>query len=150
MLLDLLRSKDVEGIKRSWDASPEAITVAAEWFFPCLERFVWGLSGMADGYVIEGVDFLPEHVTKLSTRFLVRSVFLGCLQMTPERFDRFPGHSPGYTFLPEDERRQFAGDIPKWSAFMKQMAEREGCPYLDMSEDFPSRLDQAETILVSQ
>lgn len=148
LLEDLLRFKKVEGIKYQWDASPQAITAAADWFFPCLERFIWGVSTMAERYVIEGVDFLPEQIARLSAGYPVRSVFLGCSKMTLDRFDRFPGRSVGYSKLPEAVRQQFAQDIPRWSAFVRQEAERFGCPYVDMSDDFESRLAEAEGLLL--
>ncbi len=147
LLEDLLRFKKVEGMKAEWNAAPESIAAAAEWFYPCLERFVWGISSMAGSYVIEGVDFLPEHVVHLAGRFPVRSLFIGCGRMTIERFERFPGRSAGYSALPEEVRRQIAADIPRWSEFIRQEAERYGCPYIDMSDDFPSRIQEAEESL---
>jgi hypothetical protein len=48
LLLELLRLKNDEGIKRAWDATPEAIAASAEWFFPYLERFVWGVGSLAE------------------------------------------------------------------------------------------------------
>ena len=91
LLTTLLITKNVAGVKTEWNAAPEAIAAAAEWFYPCLERFVWGVNSLADGYVIEGVDFLPEQVVRLSAQYPVRSVFLGCSKMSLDRFDRFPG-----------------------------------------------------------
>lgn len=143
----LLQFKNVEGTKTEWDASPEAVTAAADWFFPCLDLFTWEISQMAAGYVIEGVDFLPRHIARLSASYPVRSVFLGCAHMTPERFDQFPGRSPGYSFLPEETRRRFAQDIPRWSEFIRQEAERYRFPYVDTSDDFESRLKDAMEIL---
>jgi hypothetical protein len=61
LIIDLLRVKNEEGVKREWNATQEAIVANAEWFFPYLERFVWGVSSQADNYVIEGVDFLPAR-----------------------------------------------------------------------------------------
>ena len=149
LLMEVLRAKDVDGTKSEWDASPDAITAAAEWFFPCLERFIWGVNSQAGDYVIEGVDFLPKQVTQLSTKYNIRSVFLGCAQMTFERFDQYPGHSPGYASLPEELRRQFAKDIPTWSEFIRQEAGRFDQPYIDMSDRFHSRLNEAEQLLIS-
>lgn len=150
ILEDQLRFKQVEGMKSKWDASPAAITTAAEWFFPSLERFAWSISSMArEGYVIEGVNFLPGQLVQLSTRYPLRAVFLGCSQMNLDRFDRFPGHSIGYTFLPEETRRQFAQDIPGWSEFIRQEAEKFGCPYVDMSDDFEARLGEAAALLTA-
>jgi hypothetical protein len=149
LLMELLRVKRVEGVKSEWDASPEAITGTAVWFFPCLERFVWGISDMAESYLIEGVDFLPAQVARLSAHYPISAVFLGCANMTPERFDQFPGHSRGYAHLPEDVRHQFAQDIPLWSAFVQQEAERFRYPYIDMSDDFTVRLNEAEAALIA-
>jgi hypothetical protein len=137
----------VEGIKTEWNAAPEAIAAAAEWFFPCLERFIWDIHSMTESYVIEGVDFLPAQIENLSARFPIRAIFLGCAKMTPERFDQFPGHSPGYFYLPEEMRRRFAQEIPQWSEFVQQEALRYGCAYIDMSDDFHSRLREAEELL---
>ena len=40
-------------------------------------------------------------------------------------------------------RRQFAGDVPLWSKFIRQESVRFGYPYFDMSHDFLSRLNEA-------
>ena len=147
LLTDLLKFKNVEGTWSEWNSTPEAIVAAAEWFFPCLQRFVLGVNSMAESYVVEGVDFLPEQIVKLSAQYPIRSVFLGCSKMTLERFDRFPGRSRCYDWLPEAERSQFAQHIPLWSEFIRHEAGRFGCPYIDMSDDFQSRLSEAETQL---
>jgi hypothetical protein len=149
LLVDLLRAKQVVGPKTEWNAEPQAIAAAADWFFPCLERFVWGVSSMADQYVIEGVDFLPAQAVQLAAQYPIRLVFLGCSQMTPARFDQFPGHSKGYAGLPEAMRRRMAHDIPLWSSFIQQEAARFGCPYIDMSVDFHNRLQDATTLLTA-
>lgn len=149
LLVELLRVKNAVGIKTRWDASAEAIRADAEWFFPCLERFVWGVSSLSPDYVIEGVDFLPEHVAHLSRQYPVRSVFLGCSTMSLERFDRFPGRSRGYSNLPEPVRREIVQDVPFWSEFIRQECERGGYPYVDMARDFPQRLNEAEAILTA-
>jgi len=147
MLVEMLRVKRQPGVKTEWDASPEAITAAADWFYPYLEHFIWGVNSHADSYLVEGVDFLPGHAVKLASQYPVSMLFLGCSGMTLERFDRFPGHSPGYAGLPEPLRRQMAQDIPLWSAFIQQEAARFTCPYLDMSVDFPLRLEEARQAL---
>lgn len=149
LLLELLRVKNEAGVKVAWNAAPEAIAAAAEWFFPYLERFVWGVSSLAESYVIEGVDFLPAQVAQLSVQYQIRPVFLGCSSMTLEQFDRFPGRSRGYAGLPEAMRRQIVQDVPPWSEFVRQEAERFGYPYIDMSDDFPSRLSEAEAVLTA-
>lgn len=147
LLLELLRVKQVAGVKKEWNAAPEAIAAAAEWFYPFLERFVWGVSALAESYLIEGVDFLPAQIAQLSSQYHLRTLFLGCSKMTFERFDRFPGRSRGYAGLPEETRRRFAGDVPRWSKFVRQECKRFGYPYIDMSDDFPSRLNQAGALL---
>lgn len=149
LLMELLRVKNVEETKAEWNAAPQAIAAAAEWFFPCLERFVWGVSSKAESYVIEGVDFLPAQVAQLSAQYQIRSVFLGCSKMTLERFDLFPGRSRGYAYLPEKLRRQIVHDVPLWSEFVRQPAERFGYPYIDMIDDFPSRLSKADAALTA-
>jgi hypothetical protein len=149
MLLELLRVKNDGSVKTEWNASAEAIRANAEWFFPYFERFIWGASSLAEHYLIEGVDFLPEHVAKLSTQYQIRAVFLGCSQMTLDIFDRFPGHSHGYRNLPEELRRQFAQDVPLWSGFIRQESERFGNPYFDMSKGFARCLKDAGAVLTA-
>jgi hypothetical protein len=149
LLMEVLKVKNTDGIKSVWNATPEAIRANAEWFLPCLERFIWGVSSMAEGYVIEGVDYLPGHVKELSSRYQIRSIFLGCSHMTLETFDQFPGRSPGYSMLPEEMRRQIVKDVPTWSAWIQQEAERFGYPFVDMSGDFAAGLREAESVLVS-
>ena len=67
--------------------------------------------------------------------------------MTLETFDQFPGRSPAYSFLPEEQRRQIVQDVPRWSAWIQQEAERFGYPYIDTVSDFTGRLRSAETAL---
>jgi hypothetical protein len=148
VLAGLLRVKD-DGVKAEWNADPDAIAATAEWFFPYLERFVWGVSSLAENYLIEGVAFLPAQVAQLAANYPIRSVFLGCSGMTPERFDQFPGRSPGYGFLPDEVRHQFAQDVPRWSEYIRQEAQRFGYPYIDMDGDFPSRLSEASAVLTA-
>ena len=147
LLMELLRVNNAAGRKMEWNANPEAITAAAEWFFPYLERFIWGVNSLADHYMIEGVDFLPAQVAQLSTQYPIRAVFLGCSRMTLEDFTQFPGRSKGYANLPEAHRRQIVEDVPRWSAFMRREAERLGYPYIDMAGDFSQHLTEAELVL---
>ncbi|MEJ2750615.1 MAG: hypothetical protein P8183_22325, partial [Anaerolineae bacterium] len=111
---------------------------------------IWGVSALAENYLIEGVDFLPAQVAQLAAQYPLRAVFLGCAQMTPERFDQFPGRSRGYAHLPGPLRRQFAHDVPLWSAFIRQEAKRFQYPYIDMSVDFTTRLNEAEAALTAR
>jgi hypothetical protein len=150
LLMELLRVKNEAGIKTTWNAAPEAVTANAEWFFPYLERFIWGVSSMAESYVIEGVDFQPTQVAQLSAQYPIRAVFLGCSSMTLETFDQFPGRSPGYSYLPEEMRRQIVQDVPRWSEFIRQECERFGYPYVEMNGDFAGGLQEAETALTSE
>lgn len=144
---DVLRTLvKVEG-GESWDASPEAITRVADAFFPSLERFVHGIGSFADDYLIEGVHFLPRHVTALAQRGAVRSVFIGSSQLTLERFEQFPGRSRGYAALPPDFKRQIVQDVPRWSQFIAGEAAAAGCPYVDTSGDFAAQLAEAERLL---
>src|SRR5215831_18634126 len=126
LLMDLLRVQNAAGIKMKWDAAPEAITANAEWFFPYLERFMWGVSSLADNYAIEGVDFLPAQVAQLSNQYPIRAVFLGCSRMTLEDLTQFPGRSKGYSHLHEALRRQIVEDVPRWSEFIRQEADYRG------------------------
>lgn len=148
VLQDLLRVKDAEGSNAEWNAAPAAITAKGESFLPYLARFIWGVSSLADSYVIDGVDFLPAQVTQLAAQYPIRAVFLGCSQMTLDRFDRFPGRSHGYASLPEAMRCQIVHDVPLWSAFIAQEASRFGYHYIDMHDNFAARLQEAAALLI--
>jgi hypothetical protein len=104
---------------------------------------------MAENYVIEGVDFLPVQVVQFSTQYPIRWLFLGCSRMTLQSFDQIPGRSRGYGHLPDEVRRQIVRDVPLWSKFIRQEAEQAGYPYIDTSDDFHSRLKEAEAILIN-
>ena len=69
--------------------------------------------------------------------------------MTLNRFDQFPGHSRGYSFLSEEVRLCFVDAVPLWSHFIEEETDRFGYPYVDMIGDFPSCLDRAETLLTT-
>ena len=147
LLMTLLSMTKVAGIKTEWNATPEALTTNAEWFFPYLERFVCGVRSFSDDYVIEGVDFLPAQVAQLAPHYPIRAVFLGCSNLTMEVFERFPGRSRGYIGLPEGFHRQIVQDVPPWSTFIRQEAERFGYAYIDTGSDFSQRLAEAEAVL---
>ena len=146
VLVQLLKLQSSDVVSIEWNV-PESISATAEWFFPYLERFVWGVSSLAEQYVIEGVDFLPAHVTRLAEYYPLRCVFLGCSDMTLERFERFPGKSPGYTGLPPAIGRQIVAHVPMHSELVRREAERFGFPYLDMAGDFVARLRDADAAL---
>ena len=147
LLVELIRLKKDNGVKVEWNAAPEAIAASAEWFFPYLERFIWGVSSHAESYLIEGVDFLPAQVAQLSTTYPICSIFLGCSEMTLELFTQFPGRSKGYANLPEAMHKRIVQDIPLWSEFIRQEAGRFGFTYVDMIGDFALRLSEAEAVL---
>jgi hypothetical protein len=149
LLFELLRGKGEDGVKTEWNAAVQAITATAEWFFPYLDRFVWGASSMAENYIIEGVDFLPAQVAKLSSQYQICSVFLGRSQMNLETLDQFPGRSRGYSGLPKEMRRQIVRDVPLWSEFIRQEAEQFSYPYFDMVGDFTQCLNEAESVLTT-
>ena len=149
VLIQLLRVKNEASTKAEWNAAPAAITANAEWFFPYLERFIWGVSSLADNYVIEGVNFLPSQVVQLSQQYQLRAVFLGCSSMTLERLNQFPGRSRGYSLLPEEVRRQIVQDVPLWSEFIRQEAGRSGYPYVDTVSHFAESLRAAEVVLTN-
>lgn len=149
MLMELLRLGNVPGIKKEWNATPEAITANAEWFFPFLERFVWGINSLAENYVIEGVDFLPTQVMRLSRQYLLHCVFLGNSRITLHSFDQFPGRSHGYSHLPEEQRQKIVRDILRWSEWIQQEAEQFDYPYIDMSNNFPQQLKEASSVLLA-
>lgn len=149
VLRDIVKLKQDEGPNLEWSPSPEVIAANAEWFFPYLERFIWGVSSLAEHYVIEGVDFLPAQVTRLAPHYPIHAVFLGCSRMTLTHFDQFPGRSQGYTGLPEAVRRQLAEHVPVWSMFIRQEAARFGYPYIDTVSDFAQRLQEAEVLLTT-
>ncbi len=151
---DVLRSVLLgAGLKQeeaeAWDASPDAVARAADWFFPHLERFAWGIGSLADSYLIEGVHFLPRHAVALGQRFAVRSVFIGCSELSLQRFQEFPGCSRGYASLPLEFQRQIVEDVPRWSAFIAAEAAAAGCPYVDTGGDFAAGLDRAEALLAA-
>ena len=148
IVYELLRLTNVEGIKREWNGAPSAVVQNAEWFFPYLRGLVWATSSMAEAYVIEGVDFLPEHVARLAMDFQIRVVFVGSSQMTLEKLDKYPGMSKGYAGLPEAFRRQIAVDVPLWSKFIHDESQRFGYQYIDTGEHFTQRLQEAAEILL--
>jgi hypothetical protein len=147
VLRDLLKVKKDEGPKVGWSPGPTTIAASAEWFFPYLERFIWGANSLAESYLIDGVDFLPAQVAQLATQYQIRAIFLGCSQMTLAHFDQFPGRSQGYASLPEEVRRQLAENVPLWSEFIRQEASRFGYRYIDTSNAFAARLQEAAAVL---
>ena len=147
LMVDLMRVNN-PAIKSEWNATREAIVADAEWFFPYLERFIWGVSSLSENYVIEGVDFLPEQVLQLSKKYPVHSIFLGCSRMTLKTFDQYPGYSIGYSSLPEEVKRQIVIDVPVWSEFIRQEAGRYGFSYHDTSSDFELRIEEARARLL--
>lgn len=146
VLVELLRVQTGNVPHIKWN-DPATIETSADWFFPYLERFVWGTSSLADGYVIEGAHFLPRHIATLGSRYSLRCVFLGCSNMTHERFEQFPGRSQGYVGLPEEMRQQIVQHVPMHSERIRRESARFGFPYVDTAGDFEARLHAAHHAL---
>jgi hypothetical protein len=84
LLVELLQMKDEHGVSVEWNAAPEAILSLAEWFFPYLERFVWGVNTQAENYLIEGVGFLPAQLKSIEdTSCVLPSLALAGLDSAP-------------------------------------------------------------------
>ena len=149
LLVHLLRVNNEKGVKTEWNATPHAITASAQWFFPYLQQFVWGVTSQAENYLIEGVDFLPAQVKQLADQYELRAIFLGCSQMTLDTFDQFPGRSLGYKRLPEELRRQIVADVPRWSEFIRQECNRFNYPYIDTADSFHDQLLRAKRLLTT-
>ncbi len=80
----------------------------------------------------------------------VSTVFFSSVTvLTVESLAQFPGRSLGYGTLPAALRRQIAEDVPRWSSFIRQEADRFGYPYIDMINDSPQRLTEAERLLTT-
>lgn len=150
LLRDLVKVKIDEGPPVVWDASPQAIIAWADWFFPCLNRFVWGVNSLSDHYIIEGVHFLPIQAAELGDRFSIRALFIGCSTMSVDKLDQFPGRSQGYAALPSGIKEQIAADVPLWSRFIEREANKVGYPFLDMADDFERHVTRAERLLTSE
>ncbi|HSJ89832.1 MAG TPA: hypothetical protein VK909_21655 [Anaerolineales bacterium] len=148
LMMELLRVNGDPVVKNEWNAAPAAIAANAKWFYPYLERFIWGVNSCAKDYVIEGVDFLPAQVLQLLNQYPIRTVFLGCSRMTLKTFDQYPGHSVGYSHLPEQAKRQIIHDVPLWSEFIREEAGRFGFSYHDTSDDFEHRIQEARARLL--
>jgi hypothetical protein len=88
------------------------------------------------------------NLLALRCQYPIRTVFLGCSHLTLEGFTQFSGRS-GYGSLPEALRRQIVEDVPRWSAFIRQEADRFGYTYVDMVSDFSQRLAEAEMVLAT-
>ena len=89
ILYDMLRAKALDGMISKWDASPESIVQTAAWFYPCLERFVWGVASSAENYVIEGVTILPAQVAQLKKKFAISAIFVSRSSLTLDQFIQF-------------------------------------------------------------
>jgi hypothetical protein len=89
-----------------------------------------------------------QRGSRPAQKYSIRAVFLGCLDMTFERIERYPGRSQGYAGLPEAKRRQLAQIVPEWSAFIRREARRFGETYIDTSDEFRQSLVEAEALLI--
>jgi hypothetical protein len=147
VILEVIKVAEGEA-ERDWDASIESINSNSERFYPFFERFIWAVQSQTENYVVEGVDFLPVHVSRIMARWNVSAVFLGRSKMTIDEFDQYPGKSPGYANLPKELRKQIADDIPVWSNLLKTEADRFHFPYIDMSTNFIQSLEEAESVLL--
>ena len=73
----------------------------------------------------------------------------GMLSYDVEGSQSIPRTFAGYGSLPEALRRQIVQGVPRWSAFIRQEAERFGYAYVDMVSDFSQRLAEAEIVLTT-
>ena len=148
LLYEVLRAKEVSKVKQTWDASPDAIITNADWFFPCLQRFVRGANDLSEDYIIEGVDILPKQASELAASYPIRALFIGNSHMTLDKLSRFPGCSKGYAFLPDETKTQIVHDVPQWSRFIQGEAQKYNFHYIDTAEQFNNKLEQAIEFLL--
>src|SRR5581483_11768961 len=96
-LRQLERRMDLDGSSHGTLASPERLRYQSKvgcdsrgyhskcaMVLPLPGALCPGVSSLADHYLIEGVDFLPAQVARLSAQYPIRAVFLGCSQLTLE------------------------------------------------------------------
>ena len=74
---------------------------------------------------------------------------MSSVDKTLEHLKQFPGRSQGYSSLPEALRHQIVEDVPRWSTFIHQEADRFGYGYVDTANDFSQRLTEAEMLLAT-
>jgi hypothetical protein len=116
----------------------------AELFFPHLERGAGGTFYLHGTHVLEGVGFMPEHVTRLSDWIDRTAIFLGARTFDLDAALRTPGRNRWIEDLDETERALVPAWIERWSHEVETQCVDLGIPYIDTSDDF----DDATSVAV--
>jgi hypothetical protein len=118
-------------------------------FFPFLEQFVKLVSYDPNGYTVEGDIIWPEQITTLAKKYDLKSVFLGFESITLEDIVNNIGSNDWIMDIGEKERQE----MPKWlkemSLKFKDECKKYNCKYIDLSNDFTGKLEEARKYLLS-
>ena len=108
----------------------------AELFFPHFEHVAGGAFYLHGTHVLEGVGFMPEHVTRLGTWINRTAIFLGARCFDLDAALRTPGRNRWIEKLDEAERDLVPAWIQDWSRQAHDQCVQFGIPYLDTAGDF--------------
>ena len=129
--------------KGGWEKIPDR-------FFPYLRRFVESLTFSLSDYVVEGDSFFPEHVSKLSKEFKVKSIFLGTSDIKLEDILAYSAHDNWVRDKSREEQEALPNGLVEMSKMFKLEAEKYQIPYVDMAIDREKRLEEAYTHLFGE
>jgi hypothetical protein len=120
----------------------------ADLFFPYLEHAVESCCYLVDEYLIEGVGFLPRHAAELSTRFEIRTVFVGMTHVDLDTMLAFEGRNQWHRELDAEALARVPAWIELWSRQIETECAAVGVPYVELSTDFAGGTERAKSLLL--
>ncbi len=119
----------------------------ADLFFPFFERTVESVAYLVDDYLIEGVGFMPRHVTALSDAIDRRVVFVGMVEPVLDQILEHEGRNRWHRDLDPRTLAKVPQWIAEWSQTLRSECGATGLAYVDLSGDFQTAQRHAATLL---
>ncbi|MGH9125599.1 MAG: hypothetical protein ACRDZ8_12860 [Acidimicrobiales bacterium] len=124
----------------------------AEMMYPFLERAANAALAQSATFLVEGVQWLPRHVTRLTVALdgvSVRACFLGHATYSSDDLASYRGVNRWHDAASAEEREGIPRWIRRWSEDLRAECDGLGQPYLDLGEmGFHGVMAAAEAVLM--
>lgn len=125
----------------------DRISVAAELFWPFLNRLVDRLCTAAPDYLVEGELVRPRDVVRIATRHATRSVFLIRSTPTVPAMSEPPGLHPWLQAEPPETAEAVAEEVRAYSAKLTVECQELGLPCVEVGDGFETAMREADRAL---
>lgn len=126
-------STDLAAVDVGIDSDP---VPEAEAMRPSFELVARISAQLAEGYLVEGVGFMPSQVVGLPDWIERRACFVGLSTVTLEDIETHSGRNDWHRALSDADASRLPGWIERWSSAVERECHDYGMPYVDLADDW--------------